>query len=832
MNVLNESFGGNPLPDTTQDVIKMFDDAAVRAGVVVSVSSGDAGTANTIDSPASDPAVISAGATTQFQALAQANIGGTRYFATRGWLSDNISSFSSSGFDEEGGTVDLVAPGDLSWASCDPDAARYSDCTSDTGHPSAMEEAGGTSEAAPFVSGAAALVIQAYRKRHGGATPSPALVKQILLSTAADLGAPAQEQGAGLLNSYHAVQLAESYGTPGRTGQTVLASAGQLTGSALPGAARSWTVSVTNEGARAQTVTMDTRSLNPASTSSASGTVTLSDSASDQYTADSGAKANYATFTFRVPAGQGRLDVSIAYPGSTAMVSQPVSVALFDPDGRVAADSEPQGVADYGSAEVRAPVAGVWTAVVSGYPASAGGYNGTVTWQESTQKFTSFGTVSPASLSLAPGQAGSFTVTAPSAPGDQAGAVLLHSLSGVTTIPAVLRTLVDVASGGAFSGVLTGGNGRGALGTDDYYQFSVPAGTTALRAELALRDNPGTGNVVGAYLVAPDGDVQGYGQNFDLSGAAAGRSNPDLTATALNPAAGRWTLVVAFAEPVTGTEVADPFSGNIAFAPAAAAAPATPLPDGTTLTAGTAVTIPVKITNESNAPQDYYLDPRLDTTATVTLAPFVFGVNAPFDAGSRTAAMPLPAGAAPSLYFVPSGTTAVRVTQTSTVPAMTDLATYTGGDPDVGLPGRLTTGSLCATSVSETYAPAGAPVTSGAWTPAPTECGPFTAAAPKGTATDTLTVTTAAFDPSVTSATGDLERLAQAVAAGSAAVKHAVEIPPGRSATVTVTFKPSGAAGTAVSGTLYLDTVQSGVPAYGQLSGDEVAALPYSYVVG
>jgi hypothetical protein len=49
---------------------------------------------------------------------------------------------------------------------------------------------------------------------------------------------------------------------------------------------------------------------------------------------------------------------------------------------------------------------------------------------------------------------------------------------------------------------------------------------------------------------------------------------------------------------------------------------------------------------------------------------------------------------------------------------------------------------------------------------------------------------------------------------------------------VNVTFRAAGTAGATVSGTLYLDALQSGVPPYGQLAGDEVAALPYSYKVG
>ena len=837
VNVINESFGGNPYPDTTQDVVKLFDQAATRAGVVVTASTGDSGTTSTIGSPATDTDsdVISAGATTQFQMYEQSNYGLARYFST-GWLSDNISGLSSSGYNEEGGTVNVVAPGDLSWASCDANTAKFDECTNLLGQASPIEISGGTSESSPFVAGAAALVIQAYRKTHGGSTPSPALVKQIILSTATDLNIPAQEQGAGLLNSYKAVQLAESVNRSKRTGSTLLESTTELTGQGLPGSKKSWTVTLTNTGAKTQKVSLHGRTLGP-NQHAQSGTVTLNDSTSDQLLDFADFPDNYAAFHITVPAGQSRLDVSIAYPGDLSTLLSAVTVSLIDPKGRYAANSDPQGLGNYGNVDVRTPLAGTWTVVINDITHATGGYQGAVSWQAVTQQYQNYGSVSPSSFSLAPGASKkvTYTATAPAAPGDYAASLAISSnLGGQTSIPVVVRSMVNVAAGGAFSGVLTGGNGRpGNIAQDNYYTFNVPAGTKAISAALALSNDAdgSTGGVlVGAYLVSPDGNVNGTAQNYDISsaGAATPHSLPTMDATVLNPDKGTWTLAVAFEGPTPGVEVADPFTGSVSFATAGSETAAT-LPDSpaTKLAAGASVTVPVTIKNTGSAAEDYYLDPRLSTSTTLTLAPITDALGA----GSNTLTLPGLISSVFPTYWVPSDSRSVAVKQTSTIAAMTDLSPATG-DPDVAS-SSLKSGSLCGKSVSVSYTAPGGDLTPGLWGTGPTECGPFATLAKSGKATDTATVTTRAFDKTVTVATGDLQQFA--LGTGGEATKvgaDIVELTPGASVTVNVVIKPSGKAGTVVHGTLYLDDAATGLPPYGVTTSSQVAALPYAYTIG
>ncbi len=56
-------------------------------------------------------------------------------------------------------------------------------------------------------------------------------------------------------------------------------------------------------------------------------------------------------------------------------------------------------------------------------------------------------------------------------------------------------------------------------------------------------------------------------------------------------------------------------------------------------------------------------------------------------------------------------------------------------------------------------------------------------------------------------------------------------INPGQTVVIDVTITPSGQKGTTVNGTLYVDDAVGGISPYGQLSGDELAGLPYSYTI-
>jgi subtilisin family serine protease len=818
VNVLSESFGSNNTPDdaASLDLIKQADEEAVAAGTVVTVSTGDAGVTSTIGSPATDPDLISAGATTSYRLDAQDGYGGARFPGVTGWLDDNISSFSSGGFDQAGGTVDVVAPGELGWALCSTNTAMYADCTNLAGNPTPVLAFGGTSESAPLTAGVAALVIQAYEKTHGGTAPTPAVVKQIIVSTAQDIGAPADQQGAGLVDAYKAVQAAESYQSSSPTGETLLARSTQLNAIGAPGTPESLTDTITNNGAQTQTISLSTRTLGAYQTLK-NATVTLSDTASPKVIDWQGINDNVQTVGFNVPGGQNRLNAAIAFQNAFAAsgLDARVRLTLVDPNGNLAGYSVPQGDGNYGDIQVTDPAAGHWTAYIYSRDSADGGTTGPVVFSAQSASYTSFGRVTPSSVTLAPGQSANvkLSVSTPASPSDSSGAILLDDAGSTTTVPVTLRSLIPVGPT-TFGGTLTGGNGR-AINTGEafYYQLNLPGGLPALNAQVQYA-NPN--NYLNAWLIDPAGQAVAWSSNTELQFPSfSGVNEPGLELHTTNPVAGTWTLIVDFVPATSGTAITEPFTVSTDESPALASTLGLPDSPYQRLAAGHSYTYDVRVRNTSALPEEYFVDARQPGSTAMDLAAL---------AGNTTTE---PLGLTSNIpeYLVPSDATSLSAvaSTTGTEPLQFDSSSP-AGDPDLGSTvGTTATASLVAN-----------PVTPGEWSIAPILAGPFgSAAGGAEPVTTSMTAVAAPFDPTVSSATGDLWLTSvDGLGYFESSAFDPVTVNPGQSATIPVTITPSGAPGTTDSGTLYLDDTNAVLFAEVLApNGDQVAAFPYSYTV-
>ena len=820
VNVLNESLGSNPFPDdqASLDIIKAANDAAVAAGVTVTASSGDAGITNTIGSPSTDPNVLSVGATTTYKVLSQIGYGGFQVPGVTGYLDNNISSLSSSGFEQSGATISLVAPGELNWAECSTllnqttQSLQYPECTSLAGNPSNFQDFGGTSESAPLTAGVAALVDQAYAKTHGGVFPSPAVVKQILTSTADDINAPGELQGSGLVDAYRAVVAAEAYHVPAavNTPATLIERTSQFNSVADGGDQQSFTEQLTNVGSSGENVKLSSRALGAYSTIK-TATVTLSDTASPESVDYQGYTDNYQTVRFYVPRGVDRLNGSIAFQAASSSLASRVRLALVTPTGQLADYSLPQGIGNYGTAQVAEPVSGWWTAYIWSRNSAVGGTTGPVLFGASVANFQDFGHVSPTSLYIPAGATRSVTLTVrtPSKPGDSAGSLVVSSPDqAALAIPVTLRSLVPSGTT-KFSGVLTGGNGREIVtGVTQYYQVRVPAGSAALNGSVTFADNPNNGLFV--WLVDPSGQAQSYQSNQLIEAGPNGLSlNGQLGANVhvVNPAAGLWTLIIDFAPTVSGTALSEPFS--VSLNDNAPQVSVQGLHDGQSISATNGTTVYVKIRNNGTTPEQYFIDGRLNSSTQYSL---------PSQSSSSTT-VPLNYYQPFPVYLVPSQTTSLAATASTSggEPIQFDLG-GPSGDPDIG--------SGQGTSVSAGLS--GNPVSAGLWDIAPTTVGPFSSTPAVAESVDTsLTATTQTFDFSVNSPeTGDLWQ----AAIGGPITVSSVVVQPGQTASIPVQILPTGTPGSRVSGVLYLD--DESLWYYGEglaPNGNTVAAIPYSY---
>jgi Subtilase family len=825
--VINESFGSNNFPDLAADVTRMADDAAVAAGVTVVASSGDGGITSTIGSPATDPNVLSVGATTTFRAFEQVTLGGVNVPGANGQIVDNnISSISSSGFSGAGRTVDIVAPGDSNWALCSPNDTLFTDCTNFAGTAgSPIEFTGGTSESSPLVAGAAADVIQAYADAHSGVDPTPAVVRQILMSSASDIDAPASQQGAGLLNIAAAITLARSIKV-GTADGSVLVNPGQINVQQKPGKTASRTIKITNTSSHSVSVSLSTRALTHQVADHSGtfcmqpGTPTASCPANTGvFTIWSGASEVYQKETFTVPAtsGASRLNFSsdFQFTGQTSLMH----VALLEPDGTFAGYSESQGLADFDNIQVADPPAGTWTAVFFTVVDSGTadiGTSGPIQWNANVSQFAPAGKVSPSSLTVAAGATDSATlkVTSPSAAGDTDQSVIVSSGDTHTTIPVAVRTTVPTTkSGGSFHGTLTGGNGRQATQAQaNYYTFTVPKGANNIHTEISLANDPN--DLLTAYLIDPTGQNLGYSTNVTENSKGTPISTRSVDLYHARPAPGTWTVALQWANPVSGLELKEPFTGKISFGKLPISAN---LPGGRKLTRGKTYTFKVKVHNSGKAPEAYFVDPRKHGSVTIDLPNQNSGVNA------ANMTLPLPGsvnGGAPfPVYLVPTETS--KISESLEGSAAVDFdSSYFPGDPDIE--GNQSGPAAFATFRSPEVSP-------GFWSLNPSEVGPYntTTGAPAVTASASFSAVTKAFDSAVTSSTGDLWSAVE----GLSTTLKPVFIPAGGNATITVHIKVSGAHGSRHSGILYVDdlTIAGFGGIFGNPSGDEITAISYSY---
>jgi subtilisin family serine protease len=175
-DVANYACGRTPVCDEAERL--------VAAGVVVVAAAGNDGYMQystpegrqegyrsiSITDPGNAETVITVGATHRFQPHTY----GVSYFSSRGPTGDGRIK------------PDLVAPGEKIEAPV----------------PNGFQAKDGTSMAAPHVSGAAALLMSRHRELIG----DPQRVKQILCSTATDLGRERYFQGSGMLDVLRALQ--------------------------------------------------------------------------------------------------------------------------------------------------------------------------------------------------------------------------------------------------------------------------------------------------------------------------------------------------------------------------------------------------------------------------------------------------------------------------------------------------------------------------------------------------------------------------------------------------------------------------------------------------
>ncbi|PXY31082.1 S8 family serine peptidase [Prauserella muralis] len=199
-DVVNISIGGLPaLNDGNNARAELYNRVIETFNVQLFISAGNSGAgANSVGDPSVATDAVSVGS----------------YITDDTWLSnygsespvaESLHPFSSRGPREDGGfKPNLVAPGAAvstipRWQAGEPVPGTYE-------LPAGYGMFNGTSMAAPQATGAAALLVSAYKGLHRGERPSVASLRSAMSSTARFVeGISANAQGAGLIDTFRAL---------------------------------------------------------------------------------------------------------------------------------------------------------------------------------------------------------------------------------------------------------------------------------------------------------------------------------------------------------------------------------------------------------------------------------------------------------------------------------------------------------------------------------------------------------------------------------------------------------------------------------------------------
>jgi subtilisin family serine protease len=539
--IINMSLGGTALPNDGSDALAEAVSACRARGVLVCVAAGNEGAGiGSLSSPGCSPGALTVGASTMYRSFSQIA------FLAEGekWTADQMASFSSQG-PLAGGRVkpDLTAPGAYDW-SIAPMAG------SEEGK--AFQLFGGTSQATPFTTGAAALLYQAYQKVHGR-PPTPDEAIELLTATADPLGFPGTQQGTGRVNCLRAVRAAA-----GQEACPITVAPRPVR--CPPGGAVAVELTVRNSGETeiALPLAAEAFTPDPLRSDAFHGSIAVGDAPQLIY--------------FSVPSGIDLLQVSLGWPTEDhGERSARLMVAVYDPEGRFVNYQRPgvSGDVELGKSVdtwIARPQPGRWTMRVH---IRLGNKGTELPYTLSCRAFQRqpwpWVTELPDVIRVASrGQAAlRFEVRVPGGTPAATHTGLLRI--GDLHLPLAVVVPLDLMVGrGRFAGQFQHGY-QGSWGNGDWLYHEVTVGS-GVRSLIATLQWPDVGNALECYLINPAGiPVLGRSNADELMKGEQARG---LGAQFLlaDPQPGIWRIALhSFA--FCGRGLPEPYSGAVEAGP-------------------------------------------------------------------------------------------------------------------------------------------------------------------------------------------------------------------------------------------------------------------------